>query len=64
MHSFSFLKGALCFYHAIYIVLKYFASFTDHEDDIVEVISNLHVQEFKFGKNIYKFGGKSIKKKT
>ena len=25
------------------------------------IISNLHVQESKFGKNIYKFGGKSKK---
>ena len=33
----------------VYIVLKYFASFTGYEDDIFEVISNLHVQGSKFG---------------
>ena len=43
------------------IVFKYFASFTGYEDEIFEVISNLHVQESKFGGNIYKFGGKSNK---
>ena len=57
---FFFLTGALCYYHAIYIVLKYFASLTGYEDDIFEVISNLLVQESKFGKNIWKFGGKSF----
>ena len=43
-----------------YGVFNYFASFTltGYEDDIYEVISNLHDQEFKFGGYIYKFGGK------
>ena len=31
------------------IVIKYFASCTGYEDDIFEVISNLDVQESKFG---------------
>ncbi len=38
-------------------MFTYFASFTDYEDDIFEVISNLHVQGSKFGGKIYKFGG-------
>ena len=40
----------------------YCASFTSYEDDILKVISNLHVLESKFGGKIYKFGGKSFKK--
>ena len=36
-------------------VFTYFASFTDYEDDIFEVISNLHVQRSKFGGKITKF---------
>ena len=44
------------------IVLKQFASFTGYEDEILEIISNSHVQESKVGGNIYKFGGKSKKK--
>ena len=48
------LTGATWYYHTIYLVFTYFASFTDH---IYEVISNLHVQEFKFGGKINKFGG-------
>ena len=35
----------------------YFASFTGYEDDILKGISNLQVQESKFGGKIYKFGG-------
>ena len=35
----------------------YFALFIGYEDDIFEVISNLHVQGSKFG---VKFGGKSF----
>ena len=60
------------------MVFTYFASFTGYEDDILEVISYLHVQgskfgrEFdkfgrkidKFGRKIYKFGGKPLKKLT
>ena len=47
-----------CYLHSINI----FASFTGYKDDILEVISNLHVQESKFGRKIYKFGEKSFKK--
>ena len=63
MHFFFlFLTVAIWYYHAIFIVLKYYASFTGYKDDIFEVIVNLHVQESKFYWNIYKFGGKSLKK--
>ena len=54
---FFLLTGAIWYYHAIYIVFTYFASYAGYEDDIFEVISNLHVQESKFGGKIYKFGG-------
>ena len=57
---FFLLTGATWYYHTIYLVFTYFASFTDYEDDIFEVISNLHVQRPKFGGKIYKFGGKSF----
>ena len=59
---FFLLTGATWYYHAIYIVFTYFASFTGYEDDIFEVISNLHVQESKFGGKFDKFGGKPLKK--
>ena len=36
--------------------------FTDYEDNMFEVISNLHVHGSKFGGKINKYGGKSIKK--
>ena len=38
------------------------ASFTGYEDDILDFISNLHVQKSKFGGKIYQFGGKSREK--
>ena len=44
------MTSAIQYYHAIYIVLKYFASFTGYEHDIFEVTFNLDVQESKFGK--------------
>ena len=44
------------------IVFTYCASFTGYEDGILEVVSNLHIQESKFGGKINKFGGKSFKK--
>ena len=44
------------------IVFTYFASFKGYEDEILEIISNLHVRESKFGGKINKFGGKSLKK--
>ena len=47
-----------CYLYGIY----YFASFTVYEDDIFEVISNFHIQEFKFDGKIYKFGGQSKKR--
>ena len=59
---FFLLTGATWYYHAIYIVFTYFASFTGYEDDIFEVISNLHVQGSKCGEIFYKFSGKSFKK--
>ena len=43
--------------HNIYI----FASSTGYEEDIFEVISNLHVQGSKFGEKFDKFDGKSLK---
>ena len=52
---FFLLAGATSYYHTIYLVFTYLALFTDYEDDIFEVISNLHVQGSKFG-------GKSKKK--
>ena len=58
---FFLLTGATWYYPAIYIVLTYFAWFTGYEYDIFEVISNLHVQESKFGG---KFGKKSYKNWT
>ena len=45
--------------HDITVLFTYFTSFTGYEDEIFEVISNLHVQGSKLGGNIDKFGGKS-----
>ena len=59
---FFLLTGAKWYKHTIYLVYTYCASFTDYEDDIFKVISNLHVQGSKFGGKIYKFGGQSKKK--
>ena len=47
-----------CYFHSIYT----FASFTGYVYYFFEVISNLHIQEYRFGGKIYKFGGKSFKK--
>ena len=44
------------YYHAIYIVLKYFASFTGNENDIFEVNSRIQLW-----RNIFKYGGKKKK---
>ena len=49
---FFLLTGGTWYYHAIYIVFTNLASFTGYEDDIFEVISNLHVQGSKFGENL------------
>ena len=57
------LAGATWYYHAIYIVFTQFASFTDCEDGIFKVISNLHVQGYKFGGKQDKFVKKSEGKK-
>ena len=54
---FLLLTGATWYYHAIYIVFTYIAAFTSYEDNILEVISNLHVQGSKFGGKFDKFGG-------
>ena len=59
---FFLLTGASWYYHTIYLVFTYFASFTDYEDDIFEGISNLHVQGSKLGGKINKFDRKSFKK--
>ena len=58
MHSFFSILQVL---HDIYLVFTYSASFTDYEDDIFDVISNLHVQESKFGGKFFKFWGKSLR---
>ena len=65
MHFFSLLRGAKWYYNAIYILIKYFASFIGYEDDICEVIFNLHMQGANFGgkkRRRKKFGGKSFVK--
>ena len=54
---FFLLTGVTWYWHAIYIVFKYYASFTGYEDDIFEVISNLHAQGSKFGGKFDKCGG-------
>ena len=58
---FFLLTGATRYYHTVYIVFTYFGSFTGYEDDIFEVISNLHVHGSKFVGKFDKFGGKSLK---
>ena len=55
MHFFSFLRGATSYYNATYILFTYFGSFIGYEDDILKVISKLHVQGAKFGKKKDKF---------
>ena len=44
---FFLLTGATWYYHTIYLVFTYFTSFTDYDDDIFEVISNLQLQGSK-----------------
>ena len=56
IYFFFVLIGVTWYYHAIYITLTYFASFTSYKDEIFEVSSNLHIQRCKFGEKIYKFG--------
>ena len=55
------LTGATWYHPTIYLVFTYFASFTDFEDVSFEVISNLHVEGYKFGDFLKKFG-KNLKK--
>ena len=40
MHS----SGDTWYYHATNIAFSYFELFTDYKDDILKVISNLHIQ--------------------
>ena len=46
-----------CYLLSIYILVL----FTEYENDIFEVISYFHVQEYKFGGKINKFGGQIYK---
>ena len=58
MHFFLLFDSRyMKYYHAIYIVLKYFASFTGNENDIFEVNSRIQLW-----RNIFKYGGKKKKK--
>ena len=61
MHFFLLLRGATWYYKAIYIIFTYFASFIGFEEDILKVISNLHVQGAKFGRKKDIFGGQYLK---
>ena len=40
--------GAMYYYDTVYLIFTYFAWFTNYEDDIFEVFSNLHVGGSKF----------------
>ena len=65
LNLFFISTGATWYYNAIYKAFSYFELFTDYEDDILKVISNLHIQlkmwGSKFDWNIYNFWGKSLK---
>ena len=64
MNSFFFLlTGTTWYYHTLYLVFTYFASFTNYKDDIFEGISNFHFQGSEFGEKNYKFG-ENLKKKV
>ena len=56
---FFLLTGVAWYYYTIYLVFTYLALFLEYEDNIFEIISNLHIQGSKFGGKINKFGGKS-----
>ena len=56
------MRGATRYYNAIYILFTYFVSFIGFEEDILDVISNLHVQWDKFIVKKDQPGGKSFKK--
>ena len=55
---FFLLTCSSWYYHTIYLVTIYFELCIDYENDIFEVISNLHILWSKFGGKINKFGGK------
>ena len=57
---FLLLTMATWYYHTIYLVFTYFASFTDNEYDIFKDVSNLHVQGSRLNGKIYKFDKKSF----
>ena len=57
---FFLLTGATWYYHAIYIVFTYLASFIGYEHDILEVISNLNIQRLKLDGQIDKSGRNSF----
>ena len=46
----------LCIIYSLYIFIAYNIGY---EDEIIEVISNLHIQGAKFGRKKDQFGGKS-----
>ena len=48
--------------HDITMLFTYFAPFICYEDDILEVISNLHIQGTNFGGKKDQFGRISFKK--
>ena len=53
---FFLFPGATWCYHTICLVFIYFATFTDYEYDIFEVISNMQIQGSKFGGEITNLG--------
>ena len=46
----------------IYIVFTWLTKFTGSEDDIVQIISNLYFQRFKFGDNLTNMAEYLLKK--
>ena len=55
------MHSLLQYYHDIFIIFTYFTSFTGYEDDILSVISYLHVEGFKIGRKMDQFGGEKKK---
>ena len=55
---FFLLAGTTLQYQAIYTVFRYFASLTGYDDNILQVISYLHVQSSKFGGKLEKIDAK------
>ena len=58
MHFFSLLRVAITMLFAM--LFTYFASFIGYEGNILDIISNLHVQGANIGGKKDKFGGKSF----